>query len=90
MNHLEDGTPLSYEQLSTGLEVLALLEPCSAQSMLAMGGLTALSFRRGRISVDQLRYLALRMAFIRDQKQCLCGHAAHRPGCPACRPARLN
>ena len=90
MNLHDDGVPLSYDQLSTGLEALALLEPCSPQSMLALGGMTALAYRRGRISVDQLRTLAQRMAFIRDEKQCRCAPDAHRPGCPACRPARLN
>ena len=90
MNLHDDGVALTYEQLSTGLEALALLEPCSPQSMLAIGGMTALAFRRGRISVDQLRSLAQRMAFIRDEKQCHCAPHAHSLGCPACRPARLN
>lgn len=72
------------------MEVLALLESCCQHSLLAMGGMTALSYRRGRISDDQLGRLAKRLAVIRQQNQCVCQGGSGQRICATCQPPRLN
>lgn len=90
VNLIDEGVPLSYEQLSAGLEVLALLGSCCQHSLLAMGGMTALAYRRGRISNDQLTRLARRLALIRQQNPCFCQGGSGPHTCAACQPSRVN
>lgn len=87
---MDEGVPLSYEQLSAGMEVLALIDSCCQHSLLAMGGMTALSYRRGCISDDQLRRLAKRLSIIRQHNQCFCRGGTGQHSCAACQPSRLN
>jgi len=75
----EDARPLDYKQLNTGMEALALHDTCCRHSLLAMGGMTAFSFRSGTISQTELDLLARRLHAIRQEKQCRCG----QPGQPA-------
>jgi hypothetical protein len=79
---VEDGArALDFEQLSTGMRALSLLDSCCQDSLLAMGGMTALSYRRGVITRDELVLLARRLHAIRQEKQCRCLDAGQGSEC---------